>query len=392
LRIAPYGGRKQVGGMKKIIVHLKKRSYPIVIGRNLLPSLGRFLKSLRLGPKVLIVTNLRIQTRFPKLKISLRRAGFEVYQHLLSHGNERDKSERELLRLWNAMSRIPLDRTSTVLALGGGVVGDVSGFAASTYMRGISLVQIPTTLLAQVDSAIGGKTAINLPSAKNAVGTFYQPKAVYADVEALKVLGKDRLGREEFKNSFMEVIKYGMIRDIQLFELLERKIRWFFDSLERKTLGREELSFLQAVVTRSALVKAKVVESDEKEVSGKRMILNYGHTFAHALESASKYKMPHGEAVGMGMILAGELACRMGIFKRHLQLRQVYLVRQVGLRLGYRFSSARLLPLMKRDKKARAGKLCFVLPEKIGQVGVYDRVPEKLVREVIERYRSRGLR
>ena len=380
--------------MKKITVRLKNRSYPILIGNHLIGQLGRLLKPLKLGSKILIVSNLRIKKRFSRFRpliSSLKKSGFQVYGHLLSHGNESDKSTLQLDRLWKKMAQIPLDRSSTVLAFGGGVVGDTAGFAASTYMRGISLVQVPTTLLAQVDSAVGGKTAVNLSSAKNIVGTFYQPKIVISDVEALKKLARDNFGRLEFKNSFMEVIKYGVIQDPALFGLLERKVKSFFSSLEKGKLGKKEESFLEAVVWRSACVKARVVSADEREVTGKRMILNYGHTFAHALEGASKYRLPHGQAVGIGMILAGELGVRMGVFSRENQRRQTQLIRAIGLSLRYNYLSSQLLSFMKRDKKGVSGKLKFVLPLRIGRVNVFDRIPERLIREVMNQNKGKSL-
>ena len=380
--------------MKKITVRLKNRSYPILIGNHLIGQLGRLLKPLKLGSKILIVSNLRIKKRFSRFRpliSSLKKSGFQVYGHLLSHGNESDKSTLQLDRLWKKMAQIPLDRSSTVLAFGGGVVGDTAGFAASTYMRGISLVQVPTTLLAQVDSAVGGKTAVNLSSAKNIVGTFYQPKIVISDVEALKKLARDNFGRLEFKNSFMEVIKYGVIQDPALFGLLERKVKSFFSSLEKGKLGKKEESFLEAVVWRSACVKARVVSADEREVTGKRIILNYGHTFAHALEGASKYRLPHGQAVGIGMILAGELGVRMGVFSRENQRRQTQLIRAIGLSLRYNYPSSQLLSFMKRDKKGVSGKLKFVLPLRIGRVNVFDRIPERLIREVMNQNKGKSL-
>ncbi len=370
--------------MKKITVHLGDRSYPILIGRNLHAKIGGLVKPLKLGQKVLIVSNQKVANHFlTSVSKSLSHSGFEVFSYLLSHGDERDKSEKELSKLWNAVARIPLDRTSTVLALGGGVVGDVAGFAASTYMRGISFVQVPTTLLAQVDSAIGGKTAIDLPTAKNIVGTFYQPRIVISDVETLKTISL-----KVFQDSFAEVIKYGMIQDSKLFDLLEKKGRWFVKSVRQKSFGTQEFKFLEEIVWRSALVKAKVVEEDERETKGKRMILNYGHTFAHALEVASKFKMPHGEAVACGMILAGELALRMGLFSIQVQARQISLIRQISFPAEYHFSSSKILAFMKRDKKARNGKLRLVLPTRIGQVQVFENVLEKWVRNVLDRYRS----
>ena len=370
--------------MKKITVHLGNRSYPIVIGRNLLPKVGSLLKPLKLGSKILVVSNRKVAARFmAPVSKALHRAGFKVSSYLLSYSDERDKSERELMKLWGAMAQSGLDRSSTILALGGGVVGDVSGFAVSTYMRGLALVQVPTTLLAQVDSAIGGKTAIDLPQAKNMVGTFYQPRMVVSDIETLKTL---RL--KDFQNSFSEIIKYGVIQDQKLFELLEKRGRGFIAAVKQKFFGSNVFEFLEEVISRSAFVKAQVVEEDERETKGKRMILNYGHTFAHALEGVSKFKIPHGEAVACGMILAGELALRMGIFSIQAQARQISLINRLSYPARYSFLSSKVLSFMKRDKKVRDGKLRFVLPIRIGEVRIFENVPENLVRNVLDCYRS----
>ncbi|MBI4372899.1 MAG: 3-dehydroquinate synthase [Candidatus Omnitrophica bacterium] len=370
--------------MRKLAVQLGAQSYPILIGRNLLNQIGAFVRPLKLGRKVLVVSNQKVARRFlPRVARSLGRSGYQVFSYHLSHGDERDKSEKELSKLWSEMAQIPLDRTSTVLALGGGVVGDLAGFAASTFMRGVSLVQVPTTLLAQVDSAVGGKTGIDLPGAKNMIGAFYQPRIVISDVETLRTIPL-----KVFKDSLAEVIKYGMIQDRKLFELLEQKGRWFIKSVKRRSLGPAEIQFLEEIVWRSALVKAKVVEEDERETKGKRMILNYGHTFAHALEAASGFKMAHGEAVACGMILAGELALKMGFFSIRDQARQISLIKQISFPAKYRFSSSKILELMKRDKKVRNGKLRFVLPRKIGKVDVFDNIPEKWVRNIVDHYRS----
>ena len=317
--------------------------------------------------------------------MSLRRAGYEVVTPcLLPCGDERDKSADTLFRLWQHMVRAGLERTSTVVALGGGVVGDLTGFAASTYMRGISLVQIPTTLLAQVDAAIGGKTAIDLPSAKNIVGSFYQPRAVIVDVEALSSLAESRT---EIRNGFAEVIKYAMIQDTTLFKWLEQNLGNFFESVSRRrTLRNRELAFLETVIVRSALVKAKVVEQDERETKGKRMILNYGHTFAHSFEAASHYRMPHGEAVALGMACAARMARRRGFFSPEGEERQNRLLRIAGLptQIPRRFRVKELIGPMKLDKKRKAGKLRFILPERIGRVRVAENVPPSEIQAVLQ--------
>ena len=370
--------------MKKISVPVKDNPYQVLIGRNLLPSIGRLIKPLKIGSKVLIVSNKKIPRVFLNtVTRSLKKSGFQTYSYLLPFGDERDKSVGVLRKIWEHMAWLLLDRTSTVIALGGGVVGDTVGFAASAYMRGISLIQVPTTLLAQVDSSIGGKTAVDLPLAKNIVGSFYQPKLVVSDIDTLKTLSPS-----EFKNSFAEIIKYGVIGDNQLFQMLEQKMSGFLSAVSLNRFGSAESSLLEAVISRSAQAKARVVSEDERETKGKRMILNYGHTFAHALEGVSKFTLPHGQAVAIGMIFAGELACRMRIFSRQTQIRQIRLIAQLGLPLSYRYSSAQLIPFMKRDKKVKNGKMRFVLPKRIGQVGIYEDIPESLVRKVLEDYRS----
>lgn len=374
--------------MKTIHLHLKERSYSILIGRNLLSPLGRFLKPLKLGSKILIVSNRRVAGLFlTRVRASLARAGYEVVApYFLPRGDERDKSEKVLSGLWNHMVKNRLERTSTVVALGGGVVGDVAGLAASTYMRGISLIQIPTTLLAQVDSAIGGKTAIDLRAAKNIVGTFYQPRIVIADLETLKKMGLTNSGQRELRNSFAEVIKYGVIHDAALFRLLERKAAWFFASASRKPLKNPEYSFLEGVVWRSAGVKAKVVEEDEHETKGKRMILNFGHTFAHAFEASSRFRLPHGKAVALGMMCATRLAVERGIFGAGDELRLDWLIQKIGLptRLnGLDLDLGRVIHSMLHDKKKREGKLRFVLPVAIGRVKIADDISLSEVKKVL---------
>lgn len=359
--------------MKRISIRLGERSYEIVIGRNLLTLIGNLLRPLRLGPKVLVVTNRRIAGLFLAAVLSsLKRTGYDaavIPYDLLRYEDERDKSEKTVFRLWQYMAKVRLDRSSTVLALGGGVVGDTAGFAASTYMRGISVVQVPTTLLAQVDAAIGGKTGINLASAKNIVGTFHQPRLVICDVNTL-----EKLPAWELRNGFAEVIKYGMIRDAVLFRLLEKGSNWF------------ESRFLETVVARSARVKAKIVAQDERESGGQRMILNYGHTFAHAFEAASHYQLPHGEAVALGMVYAARLARRRGMLRSEDEMRQNRLIEKAGLptRLDRRPTEReRATQHMLLDKKQKNGKLRLILPETIGRVRVVENVSLREVKRVL---------
>lgn len=367
--------------MRRIIVPLKDRSYAVVIGRHLLPRMGRLLQPLRLGPKVLIVTNRQVARYFlSPVRRSLIGAGFQIHSCLLPYGDERDKSEKTLFNLWKKMVSLGLDRSSTILALGGGVVGDLAGFAASTYMRGISFVQVPTTLLAQVDAAIGGKTAIDLPSAKNIVGTFYQPRFVAIDLETLKKVPKG-----ELRNAFAEIIKYGVIQDKILFRILEKKLGWFFSSVRKKGLGVRELFFLETVITRSVRVKAHVVAEDERETTGKRMILNYGHTFAHAFEAATRYRIPHGEAVALGMVCAARLARKKRLLRPSEELRQNMLIQEAGFfthRRGYSLDWRRVLRCMFLDKKRKGGRLRFVLPQAIGRVKITNNISPSEIKDV----------
>ncbi len=382
--------------MKKIRVNLKNRPYDILVGRGLLKQAGKLLKSVASGRKVFVVSNRKIAKAagiFKILNASLKKSGFEVIYHELPNGNEKDKSETELLKLWKSMARARLDRSSTVIGLGGGVAGDIAGFAASTYMRGINVVQIPTTLLAQVDSAIGGKTGIDLTNAKNMVGTFHQPKLVISDLDLVAHLPLGVL-----QGSFAEIIKYGVIRDPKLFELLEAYGEAFLTHAAQKRLSGRDFAFLQNVVARSAKIKAEVVAKDEYETKGLRMILNYGHTFGHALEGASNYKLTHGQAVGYGMHLAACLAHRLGLAGPRFVIRQGCLIESLGLSTDIlevgrknRLHSKALIDLMLRDKKTRSGRVRFILPRRIGKVEVvtFQKPDLALVRDI---FRKLGIR
>ncbi|HLD50330.1 MAG TPA: 3-dehydroquinate synthase [bacterium] len=373
--------------IKKISVGHAGGKYSILIGRGLLDTVGRLVKPVvRPGATLLIISNKKVAGLFlPKVSRSLQAAGFKTSVHLLPHGNENDKSIAALLKLWQRMAEIPLERASAVAALGGGVVGDVSGFAASAYMRGIPLIQIPTTLLAQVDSAIGGKTAVNLPAAKNIVGAFYQPSLVVSDTGVLKTLPLSQMGHQ-----FAEIIKYGVIQDGVLFRILEQKMAVFFSSLRSKRFGKNETGFLEEVIGRSAKVKAEVVSEDERE-TGRRVILNYGHTFGHGFEAASGYQMSHGNAVALGMFCAGRLAVKLGLWSQKEEQRQARLIQALpGLKplRDFSLSSKKIYFSMARDKKKKDGRLRFVLPVRIGKVVVKEGISPELVREVIEEIKN----
>lgn len=348
-------------------------AYAVRIGRGLLEKAGRDVKALGGGGKVMVVSQAGVAALYYEtVRRSLARAGFQTCLHLLPQG-ERAKSQAELFRIYSALLDLDFERRDVLLALGGGVVGDVTGFAASTYMRGVPFVNAGTTLLAQVDSSVGGKTGINLPAGKNLVGAFYAPRLVLSDVRTLGTLP----GRE-FCASLAEVVKYGVIRDSSLFGFLEKN--------SGAILGKEGRP-LEKVVTACARIKAQVVGRDEFETRGLRMILNYGHTFGHAFEQALGYrKLVHGEAVAAGMACAADLAVRLKLFPPAARKRQTALLEKFRLPvslagLGIRRDAA--MKSMMRDKKKRSGRLIFVLPVRIGKVVLKSDVPPALVREVI---------
>jgi 3-dehydroquinate synthase len=264
------------------------------------------------------------------------------------------------------------DRQSVVIAVGGGVVGDLAGFVAATFARGLAFFQVPTTLLAQVDSSVGGKTGINLPGAKNMVGAFWQPAGVLIDVQTLATL-PDR----EFRAGLAEVVKYGVILDSEFFAYLEQ---------HADEINRRDQTALMHIVARSCRLKADVVEADERETTGLRSVLNYGHTFCHALEAATGYEtLLHGEAVAIGMHCAARLAERLGRVDETFVARQHALLTAFGLPVAVPdVEASELVRFMRRDKKAVAGHLRFVLPTRIGHVELVDGVKADDVRKVLE--------
>jgi len=277
------------------------------------------------------------------------------------------KSVEQISRL---LARAKADRGSLVLAVGGGVVGDVAGYAAASYLRGVALVQIPTTLVAQTDSSVGGKTGVNLPEGKNLVGAFYPARLVVVDPQLLKTLGK-----REFRGGLAEVIKYGIIADAKLFDYLEEN----FD----KALRRDQV-ILEHLIRRSIEIKAWVVSRDERE-SGLREILNYGHTFGHALESETRYRrFQHGEAVAWGMKCAALLGHKIGLTRARDVSRIVALIERLGpLPTWPKVSDASLIEAMRTDKKTRENKLRFVLSKKIGKAATYENVPLEAVKHAL---------
>ncbi len=350
----------------------------IAVGRGLLKKMGALLQALGLEGKVMALSQERVAGLYlGRIQKSISEKKFKTHVHLLPEG-EAAKSEKELSRLYHAFVREDMERGDAVIALGGGTVGDVAGFAAATYLRGVPFINVGTTLLAQVDSSIGGKTGINLDEGKNLVGAFYPPRLVVSDVETLTSLPERQL-----RASMAEVIKYGVIRDAGLFHLLEK---------QSARVLQKDLRLLEKIVERSARLKAAVVGRDELETKGERMILNFGHTFGHGFEKALDFhKLAHGEAVAIGMAAAARLATHLKIFDRSEAQRLTDLLRKYRLPVtlaGLGLETRSILEAMKRDKKKTGGRLRFVLPVKIGKVAIREDVPAKLVEKVIEELRA----
>lgn len=342
----------QQSNTKTLQVDLGDRSYPIAIGQSILMS-PELLNKHILGQRVFVVTNTVVAPLYLSLlEANLRTLGKHVSSIILPDGEEH-KTWASLMFVFDALLEAKCDRHITLLALGGGVIGDLTGFAAASYMRGVPFVQIPTTLLSQVDSSVGGKTGINHPLGKNMIGAFYQPQAVIADTSTLSSL-PDR----ELSAGLAEVIKHGAIIDAEFFSWIESNI----DKLRAK-----DPAALAHAITRSCEIKADVVRQDERE-GGLRAILNFGHTFGHAIESGLGYgKWLHGEAVGCGMVMAADLSCRMGYIDYVSKVRIQKLVEAAGLpALAPDLGEERWLELMEVDKKNEGGKIKFILLKPLG--------------------------
>ncbi len=356
-------------------VDLGEKSYPIYIGGNILPDIGVYVKGLGVGHKIMVVTNPTVRNLYGNVVAgSLQKAGFEVVWGEMPDGEEY-KSLESARVLYDMAFDSGLDRKCAVLALGGGVIGDLAGFVAATYMRGVPFIQVPTTLLAQVDSSVGGKVAVNHPKGKNIIGVFYQPRMVYADINTLKTLP----GRE-FRAGMAEVIKYGVIQDREFFEFLENN----YPNIQN--LGAKELI---RVVETSCSIKAKVVEQDETE-QNLRAILNYGHTFGHAFESLTGYKKyVHGEAVAIGMVSAARVAVKLGMLDPGDGGRIENLIRTFELPLTFsQLDPAEIVESMYHDKKALGGKVRYVLPETVGRVRIVSDVSHDVLYEVLAAQRQ----
>ncbi|RJO60598.1 MAG: 3-dehydroquinate synthase [Dehalococcoidia bacterium] len=344
-------------------------NYNVYIGSGALRDISSHLKHARMSNRLVLITNPFVfELHGYNLKEALAKDGFEVDVLTVPDGEEY-KSLEAAGGLYDGLSAALVERRTPVLALGGGVIGDLAGFVAATYMRGMPLIQIPTTLLAQVDSSIGGKTAVNHGKLKNQIGVFYQPAAVFSDTAVLKTLAASQLS-----NGLAEVIKSAVIGDRLLFGLLERRMT------ELKYLDEKTL---ETAILRAAAVKARIVSRDERD-RGLRNMLNFGHTVGHAIEAVTGFKVNHGTAVAVGMVTASRIACRMGLFPDRDLKRLMNIITAAGLPITMpELKIADVLEAIKHDKKVSGGRTKFILPVRIGQVIITDKVDLAMVAEAL---------
>ena len=355
--------------MKKVRVRLGSNSYDICIGSGLLMQTGQQLKEIGFSDKLVIITDPTVKRLYgDTLKRSLTSNGFKVLVLEVPEGEEQ-KSLETAGNLYSDLSNFHAERTTPILALGGGVIGDLTGFIAATYLRGVPLVQIPTTLLAQVDSSIGGKVALNHGQLKNKIGAFYQPRLVISDITTLRTLTT-----RELSDGLAEVVKYGVIGGKGLFTYLGRNI----DKVKSLDEGA-----LEEIIFRVAKIKAKVVEKDERDFD-LRNILNYGHTIGHAIESASDFKVGHGEAIAIGMLVEGRISNKLGIIDKDEVIKLKDIIARAGLPTEIpSLQLERLIQAIKHDKKILQGKIRFVLPKSIGNVFITDEVSPSMIEQAL---------
>jgi len=359
--------------MKVIRLNLKKRSYNIVVGSDIIRFLGRYTRKLNLGLAAYIITNASIKNKYGKvLTRSLKNSGIG-FKFRLIPDTEKSKSLKIASLVLKDLVKFEKRRQVFIIAFGGGVIGDLSGFIASIYKRGIPYIQVPTTLLAQVDSGIGGKTAVDLPEAKNLIGTFCQPRLVFSDVNILTSLDS-----RQMRSGLAEVIKYAVVKDARLFRYLEKKYR---DILAFKQ------SSLEFIVKRCSYIKANIIRQDEREEKGLRTILNFGHTLGHAIEAAAGYKKyNHGEAIALGMLLASDISNKLGFINNEISHRIENLIKSAGLPSRIkRISLKDIIEAHYRDKKFIGYKNRFVLIENIGRTKITKNIPLKVIKEALKK-------
>ncbi|MFC1806948.1 3-dehydroquinate synthase [Candidatus Omnitrophota bacterium] len=365
--------------MKKIRVDLRKRSYNILVGKNIISSIGKVVTDLKLAQSCFIITNPKIKKLFgSKLQAALNKANLDS-KFCIVADSERSKSFAAWTKALASLANFDKGKGAVVVvALGGGVVGDLAGFVAACYRRGVPFIQVPTTILAQVDSAIGGKVAIDTSFAKNMIGAFYQPKVVMSDIDALRTLPK-----RQIRSALAEIIKYGIILDKKLFAYIEKNL---------SKILRLNAKCLEHIIARCSQLKAEVVSVDEKEKLGYRSILNFGHTIGHAIEAASSYKqsLNHGEAIALGMLCAFDIAVTLKLADSDSAARAERLIKKAGL--PYKIRGANVSKILKAtsfDKKIIKGRRRWILPINIGHVVISSNIPDAVVKEVIFRRISR---
>ena len=360
--------------MNKIKVNLDKKtsaSYEIYIGENIVDRMGLIMAKNNWASRYVMITDSNLSpSHGERIQATLREMELKVDLIDFPAG-EASKNFQTNLHIVDRIIGLGADRTSALIALGGGVVGDITGFIASVYMRGIPYIQVPTTLLAQVDSSIGGKTGIDLPEAKNILGTFHQPKGVFIDLAFLKTLTP-----REFRSGLAEIVKYGIIDDPELLRSLEGEV---------EAIRNRDMSLLEEIIARSCRIKKGIVEIDEMD-RGVRRILNFGHTIGHAIEAESGYAVSHGDAVSIGMVASVLISERLKYLPSEDRERIISLIRAIGLpdRIPKNLSPTGILSRIKRDKKKEGDTIHFVLLKRIGMPFVNGGVPEGLIGEIIE--------
>jgi len=357
--------------MKIIKLKLAARSYPIIVGFNNISTIAKFITKLDIGRDAYVITNARIKSKYAaSLESALKKSNLNI-KFMTVPDSEKSKSIKVFSSIISDIAHFDKKRKVFVIALGGGVVGDLSGFVASIYKRGIPYIQIPTTLLAQVDSAIGGKTGIDLSQGKNLVGAFYQPRLVFSDVKFLKTLDI-----RQIRSGLAEVIKYGVIKDKVLFAYLEKHY---------KDILKLQPKALEYIVNCCSSIKAKVVEEDEREEKGIRTILNFGHTIGHAIEAAAQYKSyNHGEAVALGMLVSVNISRALGLINQPAAERIEGLIKSVGLPVKIKgISAQKIINAHYHDKKFIGSRNRFVLIYDIGKTRIVENIPVKIIKEAL---------
>ena len=352
--------------MKELHVSLKENSYDIIIGTNFTSEFSEYISEIHKGKKIFIITDSNIEKLYAS-KIPTFFEGYEYTIHIIEAG-EKNKHLETVKDIYTSMIEDGVTRDDLVVAFGGGVVGDIAGFVAATYLRGVKFIQIPTTVVSQVDSSVGGKVGVDLPAGKNLVGAFYQPKLVLIDIAFLRTLET-----RYFFDGFAEIVKYGCIYDKELFSKLENIVKE--DHLRKNLMDN-----MEDIVYRSCEIKKEVVEKDEKE-SNLRMILNFGHTIGHAIEQYYNFeKYSHGEAVSIGMIDIVNIGEKLGITKKDEIVRIQKLLERLKLPITDDYPIDKITDIMKRDKKSKSDGISFIFLKEIGKVEIIKMSSEEVMK------------